>query len=380
MIHILFVGHECRANGASRSMLNLIDELADRCTFSVVLPYKEGAVIDELRRRNVKLYYVPFRRWAYEKTYKYYVKKALWYVAWNRKNEILAKELCDRLKNEKIDIIHSNSSVIEFGDRLSRYLDIPHLWHIREFGERDFNVYPLVSYTNYFKTLNHKQNFICCISKAVAKKFEGKVPKDRVSIIYNGVGREHLNFEKKYEAHKEFVCLQAGYINEAKGQSISIKAIQELNNRGIKDIKLLLAGRGNVKRIGFKLEELHGVKELGVINNLPEIRQDVDVEIVASREEAFGRVTVEAMMGGIPVVGSKSGGTTELITDGENGLLFEPGNYMDLADKLQYLYEHRDEIQRLGQNAFAHAKDFFLIKRCADEVYELYRSVLGKNV
>lgn len=68
---------------------------------------------------------------------------------------------------------------------------------------------------------------------------------------------------------------------------------------------------------------------------MPEIRKNVDIEIVSSKQEAFGKITVEAMMGQIPVIGSNSGGTKELIKHNQNGLLFESGNADDLAKKIE---------------------------------------------
>ena len=53
-----------------------------------------------------------------------------------------------------------------------------------------------------------------------------------------------------------------------------------------------------------------------------------DVILVCSQWEAFGRITVEAMLTGKAVIASANGGTTELIKDGENGLLYTYGNYI----------------------------------------------------
>ena len=84
------------------------------------------------------------------------------------------------------------------------------------------------------------------------------------------------------------------------------------------------------------------------------------------------------MMGGIVVVGSNSGGTKELIKNKETGLLFECGNYIDLSEKVKYLYNNRDELKRIGSNAFLSSKDYFLINRCANEIYNLYKKIGGK--
>ena len=72
------------------------------------------------------------------------------------------------------------------------------------------------------------------------------------------------------------------------------------------------------------------------------LMQVCDVIILATENETFGLVLIEAMMCGVCVVASDSGGPLEIIDDGVNGLLFKTFDSDDLADKLQKLY--RDEV------------------------------------
>lgn len=378
-MNVLFIGHEKTLNGASRSMINLIDELSDCCNFTVLLPYKDGAVIDALNERSIELIYVPFRRWVQVKNHKFWMKKILWKFIWNHQNQQLVKKTAKLIKSKKIDVIHTNSIVVDMGYRYSQLLGVPHVWHAREMGKEDFNMYPLSGEKQFQRIVSSRENKIICISNAVKSKYEGFVLPEQLRLIYNGVGMENLNPNKKYKKKKGITCIQAASIQKAKGQDISIQAIKELRKRGIRDVNLLLAGRGSLESLGVNTDDISGITLLGQVDNLPEIRSNVDVEIVASKAEAFGRVTVEAMMSGNPVVGSSSGGTIELISDGENGLLFEPGNSNDLADKLQYLYNHHEEIERMGRNAYQYSKDYFSIKRCAKEVHELYFEVMCRR-
>lgn len=377
-INVVVVAHESMINGASFSLLNLIDKLEDKCNFIVITPYDRGKFVDALATRNVKVYYVPFERWIKYKDENFKNEKKKWRRKDNFKNGLLAKEMAKILKNEKVDLIHSNTSVVDFGYRLSKLLKVPHIWHIREFGEDDFSMYPLCSYRKYFKKICDKNNYLVCVSKCLMDKFKNK-KKNKIQVIYNGVDSKNINDKKKYPTNKDkLICLQTGMINKAKGQDITIKAFEELYNEGYKNIELLLAGSGNIYDLGIEKKNRKWLKVLGQVNNIEDIRKNVNVEIVSSKKEAFGRVTVEAMMGAIPVVGSNSGGTKELIKDNENGLLYEPGNYEDLKDKIKYLYDNRKEIKRLGVNAYNYSKDYFLIDRCASEIYKLYKEILNK--
>ncbi len=376
-INVVVVAHESMINGASFSLLNLIDKLEDKCNFIVISPYDSGKFVDALATRNVKVYYVPFERWIKYKDNNFKIEKKNWKRKDNFKNQLLAREMAKILKAEKIDIIHSNTSVVDFGYRLSKILKVPHVWHIREFGEDDFSMYPLCSYRKYYKKICDKNNYLVCVSKSLMEKFNKKTKNIRV--IYNGVDNKNINDKKKFPSKDDkLICLQTGMINKAKGQDITIKAFEELYKEGYKNIELQLAGAGDIYGLEIEKKNRKWLKVLGQVNNIEEIRKKVNIEIVSSKKEAFGRVTVEAMMGQIPVVGSNSGGTKELINDNETGLLYEPGNYIDLKNKIKYLYENRKEIKRLGVNAYNYSKDYFLIDRCASDIYKLYREILSK--
>ena len=84
-------------------------------------------------------------------------------------------------------------------------------------------------------------------------------------------------------------------------------------------------------------------------------------------------------MGSVTVVGYNSGGVIELIKDNEDGLLFNQGDYIDLSNKIKYLYENRNDIKRLGLNAYKDTKDYFLIDRCANEISNLYEKLIDNK-
>lgn len=378
MKKILFVAHEWAINGASYSLLNLIDQLQDKCEFIVISPCIDGPFVEELKKRKLKIYYVPFLRWVDIKN-KEFLNKKIHFKKIHKYNLLLCNKICEILKDENIDIIHSNTSVIDFGYLISKKLNIPHVWHIREFGEKDFSMYPLCSYKQYYKKISDN-NYIICISNEVQKKFKDKVNDNRIKVIYNGVSKNNINENKNYHKDKneKLICLQSGMIKKTKGQDITIKAISKLVEEG-KNIELLIAGRGDIKDLGINPEDKKWLKILGQVDNLNKIRKNVDIEIVSSKSEAFGRVTVEAMMGGLTVVGSNTGATKELIKDNKTGLLFESCDYISLYEKIKYLYNNRILIEKIGQSAYDYSKDYFLIDRCANEIYNFYLQILKQE-
>lgn len=131
------------------------------------------------------------------------------------------------------------------------------------------------------------------------------------------------------------------------------------------------------------IEECHVrdyVSYLGMIKDMPALRQKMDVELVCSVCEGFGRVTVESLMSSNPVIGADTGGTPELIRNGENGYLYHRGNIEDLAQKMQIFLDHPEQIRTLGDNGYTWSTKMFTQARNAEEIERIYVDLLtGKE-
>jgi glycosyltransferase involved in cell wall biosynthesis len=176
-----------------------------------------------------------------------------------------------------------------------------------------------------------------------------------------------------------------GSIQPWKGQEEAIKAVSEIVGRGI-DAHLLVVGDGNrlyMKMLRELVEDYsleQRVTFSGYANDSIRFIRMADVTLVCSKWEAFGRVTVEAMLAGKPVIATaNSGGTAELINEGKTGLLYERGDYIDLADKIQYLYENPEVGLKLAHGGYAQAVGRFTQERYAREMLDLFGQVLSKD-
>jgi len=380
-MNILFVTHEKNLNGASKSMINIIDQLKDKHTFIVVSKTSDGAVQDELRKRNIRIIATAYYIWERPEPKRFldiqWLKfKITWILFGEIVNSYSANKVKQELKGIKIDLIHVNTGVINLGVKLKKILKAPLIWHLREFGKEDFGLVPLISENKFYKKINQADGVIT-ISDAIYNKFSPRLYHPIVKRIYNGVGFENLNLEKTYHLDKneKLILLMAGKISQAKGQRFGILAVQKMIDIGYKNIELWVAGRGDLDDIGIDSYSIKSVRMLGQVNNLPEIRKHIDLELVCSRCEAFGRVTVEAMLGGIPVIGTNTGGTPELIIDGFNGSLVEYGNINQLAEEIIKYYENRHLLKEYGGNAREFAKANFMIENCAAEINNFYNEL-----
>lgn len=386
---ILFVSHEKNMNGSTRSMINLIEKLKEEHQFYVLLPWGQGDTYDALISRNINVIVAEgYKEWIQPRSFQGSIKSN-WYIKWfsyflfrENRNKKIAKKIYSQIKELEIDLIHTNTSVIDLGARLSEIGGIPHVWHVREMGIDDFNLYPYIGWKKAYLYMEQHAKRIICISDAVYNKVTATIQKDKCVRIYNGVGKENLYPQRTYRTNCKFPfrILVAGNISMGKRQDVAIKAVQELHRRGHNNVELFIAGRGDISKLGINSDTLECyIHILGQVKGLNEFRHDMDVEVVCSACEAFGRVTVEAMMSGMPVVASASGGSLELIKDGENGYLFPMGDYYCLADKLECLMLDCSLCEKMGKNAIRYSKSRFSIDRCAEEIDILYSLVMGSD-
>ena len=115
----------------------------------------------------------------------------------------------------------------------------------------------------------------------------------------------------------------------------------------------------------------------GFVKDMAPLLRRAHALLNCSRNEAMGRITVEAMASGLPVIGHNSGGTPELITHGRNGLLY-PGGDEALAERMAELADNVERARALGTQALRDAVERFSVERYAEEVLEVYRSVLSR--
>jgi glycosyltransferase involved in cell wall biosynthesis len=232
---------------------------------------------------------------------------------------------------------------------------------------------------------------VVVVSHAVADEYSGYIKPDRLQIVYqsitSGQGLSHDETEEIHSPSPEtnvFKCAMVGSLQPWKGQEEAIKALSEVVRRGV-DAHLLLVGSGEEGYLEVLRQQVRdqGLEQRvtfsGYVTDPARLIQAADVILMCSRWEAFTRVTIEAMLAGKAVIASASGGTLEQIQDGETGLLYTQGNFIKLADKMQYLYENPEARLKLGHAAHAWAVGRFTQERYAREMLEFFARVLARE-
>lgn len=387
---ILFVAHERNMGGASKSLVTLVQELKESGhQVTVVLPIKNGQVYAELRNKEIEVKCIFFGWWMMPSSWNLLMK--LGFRVLYAFEGIAERRIAVLACKKGVQIIHSNSSAIDVGARAAKRAGIQHVWHFREFGDADYALEFLKGKEKscaYVETVPGKVVFI---SKSVKEHYQDWLSQERGQVIYNGISEQFLQ-EKYKEERKEntdVVFLIAGNLNPKKRQDLAIAACRILKERGFGNFRLIVAGTASAmadsRRYATELQESakelpEGVVEFaGHVKDMVSLRAKTDVELVCSEKEAFGRVTVEAMMASNPVIASDSGANPELVHAGRNGFLFECGNAESLANSMQELLKNPEQICVLGKEAFRFAKETFPSKSNTKQIEDLYFALTDKE-
>jgi len=326
---ILFILHETSIhNGSWKSACNLLTGLRDNgIELMIVCPDKDGAykfliengfnvvelkyywnsdVFNPSLKQRIK--YIP--RIIRQKYYEY---------RWLRK----AVKLCQDFKP---DIIHSNSSVITCGFKLANRLNIPHIWHVREYGDLDFSL--KLTESNRLLQLN---KYSINVTKGVKSHRHCVQYADNQRVVYDGVYPCHRIH--KIEVDKSDF-LYVGSLNKGKGISDLLDAWKKAKeNKCLTSFKLKICG-GTDSDIADWLHYcsengITDTKWLGKRDDVDKLMQHARAVVVPSFFEAFGRVMPEAIANGALVIGRNTAGTKEQFDNGlkisgrEIGLRFE---------------------------------------------------------
>jgi glycosyltransferase involved in cell wall biosynthesis len=192
---------------------------------------------------------------------------------------------------------------------------------------------------------------VVCNSQAAATSLRNAgLPAHKSEIIPNGLTEQAFSECIPAIPHKEGV-VRLGMIarmnSAAKNHAAFLRAAAELLKQRLK-VEFVLVGDG---RLRLELEGMAaqlGIKEkalfIGERHDIPAVLASLDVSVLVSSSESLSNVILESMAAGVPVVATDVGGNSELVKDGETGLLVPLGDEKKLVDALARLV--RDPIAR----------------------------------
>ena len=209
------------------------------------------------------------------------------------------------------------------------------------------------------------------------KLAQGGIPEKKIKSIYHFIDTKNYPLSWDYENY--FVYY--GRLSEEKGVFTLLKAMKCLPKA---NLKIIGDGplKGDLENYARK-NQLINVQFLGMKSGeelKPLVSKAMFVVLPSEWYENSPMVIYESFAMGKPVIGSKTGGITELIRDNVDGLLFEMGNVNELRDCIQYLLTHPQKIVEFGRNGRLRAESEFNPEKHLQEILNLYHSLTDKSI
>ena len=237
----------------------------------------------------------------------------------------------------------------------------------------------------YHRFLYKNIDMILAVTQQVKEQIEKFIPSEirpKVETLYIGAQQPVIISDEEKNHRREqlglgtsFTVGIVGRIEKAKGQHLVLEAVHKMSKEGI-DAKALIVGHAMDEKYSEQLQDEYRDISMftGFTREAQTLMQLCDVMVLATDNETFGLVLIEAMMCGVCVVASDSGGPLEIIDDGVNGLLFKTFDVNDLTDKLIQLQKNSE----LRENYAIAGRHKALERFESQKQFEFLHKILGE--
>lgn len=285
------------------------------------------------------------------------------------------------IRKNKIEIIHSHGKGAGVYSRMIKialpHIRVVHTFHgftTKQYSSRINKIYYCYEYIlskltdNFiFNSDGEKQTFISKIQCA----------RQKMRVIYNGI-------EKKTFASKEsikrklnipqnkFVVVTVSRYDYQKNMQACFNIAERLVNE---EILFLWIGNGEDKKYfdeRIKAENINNIRCVDFTKDVLEYISVSDIYLTTSRWEGLPYALIEALMLGIPIIGSNVIGNNEIIENGYNGFLFELNNLSEAIEKIRLLSGDKKLLSEFSCNSTKAFEKSFTIRKMIDEIINIY--------
>ncbi|MFH1473050.1 MAG: glycosyltransferase [bacterium] len=370
-MRILYGITKSNFGGAQRYVFDLATESKKRGHDVAVMCGGNGILIDKLREAGIRTIVIP---------------------GFGRNMDLLndAPRLLFIIRTvwrEKPDVFHINSAKMGGAGIFSgRILGVPriiftaHGWAFNESRPR-WQKFLIKFFSWLIVLFAHKT--ICVSEKTKQDISSWPFTDHKFEVIHNGV--DEFELVPREEAREqlgvqgdELVVGTLAELHKVKGLDILLQSWQTLSVHAFG--KLLILGQGeeakNLQNMAKNINlgvQLLSVRFLGFVENARALLSGFDIFVLPSRSEALPYAILEAGYAGLPTIASAVGGIPEIIINNTNGLLVEPENSSDLADKLQILMKDANLRARLGKKLKETISNRFSKSQMFDKTILTYR-------
>lgn len=347
MKSLAIISHSANLNGAERCLIETVKVIQQSKAFNRIVVYLpcEGKLrcyiepYAEVRIASLP-WWISFRKFNFKEKIK--LTKQLFKVALSLKKEFI---------QEKYSLVITNTIATPVGAWAAKFANISHQWFIHELGRLDHGYGYGYGYRVSYKLMECCSDSFIVNSKYVCE-FYRKYFRKPITVVYQPVDMKK-NIHCKKTIGDTLRLIIVGRVSEGKGQAFAVEVVKRLIQRGV-NISLLIVG-ANKSQESNKIRDLiigcENIQMVDFVDDVSKYYLNADVALVCSRAEAYGRVTIEAMKYGLPVIASNVGGNLELVKDNITGLLYQYASMDSLAEKILNM-TNRDFCDKMAKQAY----------------------------
>ena len=387
-MHVVFVIHDTNPLcGASKAVSFIIDALrkqGDKAT--VVVPNTKG-LFDYFKDKGIDIIVASYKSGIYPplNSLKDWILFLPTLLRRRYHNIIAIKHTYGLLKNQEVDIVHSNSSVIDIGYFLAKRLGCFHLYHIREFVNDYLGVSYYPNNNTFIKRIQAKDkySYTACIIPELQHLF--MLERSSFSrVVYDGVLPKSVQmlhpakegyflYVGRIEKQKGFLQLLEAYIVYLKTspQKLPLKVLGSVNERSYYKKIIELIQENNIEdKIEF----------CGMQEDVHSYMKHANAIVISSLSEGFGFCMAEAMFNECPVIGYDVTGTHQQF---ENGLRLKGTEigfrYMNKNELITaFLRVEEDDNDRMVKNAWETVNSLYTREQNVESLYDYYKYIINE--
>lgn len=301
------------------------------------------------------------------------------------------REMVEVIRTTGADLVHSVSYPASLHAALAaRRAGVPHIWHDHNIKRKHALNGPL------YRFVASTCTWVIGPSDAVTTNLSRfGIPAAKLRTVYNGIDLARFvpDDDRARRVRQQlglspttFVVGLFGQMLAHKGHATLIGAARLLAQQGVTPAFLFV---GALENPPYEAElrarlEADGLRDAftftGWRQDVHDVISAVDVAVVATTTpEPAALSLMETMAMGRPIVATQTGGTAELVADGETGLLFPPGDELLLARHLARLHANPDERVSMGATGRARVEARFSQARHLDELEDLYQAAIARR-
>ena len=385
-ITVLFVyANQSEIGGADYCLFKLANEL-DKNRFRAIACFSERTpVVDLYEKAGIKVHIINMVRIKKKKNILYFSKLILFFIP-------TIYTIFRIVKEEKVDIIHGNDFLDFYGPIVGKLKKIPSLQYIRWILVSPGLLRKILSWI--VVNLNDR---VLTVSDGVANAMfkkdgivNGKVITAFDWVDMDAVGHDTYGDDIRKGYHipsNASVVGCVGRLEKWKGQDVFIKAAAEVL-KALPNTYFIIVGSETVNnnKTAFTNHLKDLVKTLGIDSkviftgnrgDIIKVMSSFDILVHSSIDpDPLPGVVLEAMYCECPVVGANAGGVPEEIEDNVTGLLYQPGNHIDMSNKIVQLLNHPGDTKEMGKKGKKRIEEVFNKNVLCKDIEDIYINLL----